>query len=200
MSLLGKIFERGLDADDVVLTPRKQFTKEDVRRIAERGCTEFRRMNMNLLSGFGPLEGEFGVYSTLSNYFQTKSPLTQEINEALADGDEIALTRAFIHAMEFSFVTLYEKGALKRLQLIADLPDEAVTELKRMQRAVGPKPKASVVPVLSPAPTTPVIAETPIEICVREFRELPSSAWKQKWLNDRRNRPITDQAFAEGRI
>jgi hypothetical protein len=46
----------------------------------------------------------------------------------------------------------------------------------------------------------PVVTETPIETCVREFREMPSQAWKTKWLNNRNNRPVADEAFASGRI
>ena len=55
-------------------------------------------------------------------------------------------------------------------------------------------------PVAVPVPVAPVVHETPVETCVREFRELPSAAWKTKWLNNQNNRPVADQAVAEGRI
>jgi len=51
-----------------------------------------------------------------------------------------------------------------------------------------------------PAPVVPVVVETPIEMCVREFRELPMAAWKTKWLLNRKNRGIADQAAADGRL
>jgi hypothetical protein len=202
MSLLGKLFARGLatDSDDVILRPSRKFTRQDVVRIAERGASEFRAEAMNLLSCY-ELEGEFGLYSTLGNYVQTKNPMTTEISEAVSDGDEVALIRAFRRAMEYSFVTLLEKNALRRIQLVESWPPEAAAEYLRMRKSVittitdelGPAPVA-------PAPVEPVVREAPVETRAREFRELPSSVWKAKWLADQRNRPVADLAASEGRI
>jgi hypothetical protein len=198
--LLGKLIARGVeDEEDVILRSSRQFTRQDIGRIAERGATEFRSNDMNLISCFGPLEGEFGLYATLSNFIQTKGALTDEISEAVQDGDEVALTKVFMHAMEYAFITLYEKNALARLQLVENLPAEAMAEYVRMKRSVGtPAPNAA--PAAAQAPAAPVVTETPIEACVREFKEMPSQAWKAKWLNHRSNRVIADQAFEEGRI
>jgi hypothetical protein len=201
MSLLGKLFARGLanDSDDVILRPSRKFTKQDVIRIAERGASEFRAYAMNLLSCY-ELEGEFGLYSTLGNFVQTKNSMTAEIAEAISDGDEVALIRAFRRAMGLAFVTLLEKGALKRLQLVDQWPPEAVAEYERIRRSVITTKSANADPVATPTPVAPVMQETPIETCIREFRELPSAAWKVKWLTNRNNRSIADQAVAEGRI
>lgn len=123
MSLLGKLFSRIAadgDDDDVVYRPSRKFTTKDIHRIAERGGEEFRSANMNVLSCYGPLEGEFGLYETLSNFLRTKNPLNEEISEAVTDGDEIGLLQAFQHALAFSFVTLVEQGALQETS--ADQP------------------------------------------------------------------------------
>src|ERR1700751_4997988 len=127
MSLLGKLFASGLanDDDDVILRPSRKFTKQDIIRIAERGASEFRAYAMNLLSCY-ELQGEFGLYSTLGNFVQTKNPMTAEIAEAISDGDEVALVQAFRRAMEFAFVTLLEKNALRRIQLVESWPPEAI--------------------------------------------------------------------------
>lgn len=200
MSLLGKLFARGVEADDsIVIRPSRKFAKQDILRIAERGASDFRSDGMNLLSCY-ELDGEFGLYSTLSNYIQTKKAMTAEINEAVVDGDEVALIQAFRRAMELSFVTLVEKNALKRIQLVESWPPEATAEYARMRRSVVAPKVADAPPVAATVPVEPVVRETPIETCCREFRELSSSAWKTKWLKNRNNRSIADQAVAEGRI
>jgi hypothetical protein len=202
MSIMAKLIRQAaageLD-DDTKLYPTREFTRQDISRIAERGATEFRSNDMNLISCFGPLEGEFGLYATLSNFIQTKGALTDEIAEAIQDGDEVALTRTFVRAMEYSFITLYEKNALARLQLVEDLPTEAMAEYLRMKKATGVAAAPNVA-YEAQAPVAPIVIETPIEACVREFKEMPSQTWKAKWLDNRNNRPIADQAFAEGRI
>jgi hypothetical protein len=204
--LLASLIRQGVggDEDDIEVSyrPRKQFTRADIERIAARGAEQFRDRAMNLISCFGPLEGEFGLYSSLSNFIQTKGALTAEINEAVQDGDEVDLVQAFTRAMEFAFVTLYEKKrALARLQLVENLPAEAMVEYVRMRQSVANFINPVVAaPVVTKAPVAPVVVETPVEICVREFKELPSQAWKIKWLTNMKNRPIADQAFAEGRI
>ena len=120
MSLLGKLFARGVDdGEDVVLRPGRQLTRQDIGQIAERAATEFRNRSMNLMSCFGPLEGEFGLYSTLSNFVRTKNPLSAEISEAVQDGDEVALLQILIQAMEVAFVMLYvERLQIRRKTLI----------------------------------------------------------------------------------
>jgi hypothetical protein len=203
MSLLAKLIRQAaageLD-DDAKLYPSREFTRQDISRIAERGATEFRSNDMNLISCFGPLEGDFGLYATLSNFIQTKGALTDEIGEAIQDGDEVALTKVFMRAMEYAFITLYEKNALARLQLVENLPAEAIGEYLRMKKSVGIAVAPPHVASEAQAPVTPVVVEAPIETCVREFQEMPSQSWKAKWLNNRNNRPIADQAVAEGRI
>jgi len=200
MSLLGKLFARGVDADeDIVFRPSRKFNRNDLIRIADRGASGFRADTMNLLSCY-ELEGEFGLYAVLANFVQTKNPMTAEISEAVRDGDEVALAQAFRRAMEFAFVSLLEKGALKRIQLVESWPTEAVAEYGRIRRSVAAIKVATAAPVVAPPPVVSVVLETPVEVCSREFRELPSSSWKAKWLNDQRNRPVADQAAAEGRI
>jgi hypothetical protein len=203
MGLLGKLLSKGLEGmDDVYLGPRRKFNRNDLIRIADQGASNFRSDALNLLSCY-ELEGEFGLYAALSNYITTKNPMTTEINTAVQDGDEVGLAQAFQRAMEFAFVTLLEKGALTRLQLVEKWPAEAIAEYERIRRSVvsvaaaAPAPAASVA---AAAPVVPVVRETPIETCAREFKELPSRAWKTKWLDDQRNRPTTEQAVAEGRI
>jgi hypothetical protein len=202
MSLLGKLFAHGLEGDeDVVFRPSQQLTRQDIGRIAERAATEFRSRSMNLISCFGPLEGEFGLYSTLSNFVRTKNPLSAEISEAVQDGDEVALLQVLIKAMEVAFATLYEKGALARLQIVEALPPEAMGEWLAMSRRAGSTSLAAApAPQVEEAPAIPTVVETPVETCAREWITLPSDQFRAKYLNHRGNRKFYEQALAEGRI
>jgi hypothetical protein len=163
---------------------------------------------MNLISCFGPLEGEFGLYSTLSNFVRMKNPLSAEISEAVQDGDEVSLLQVLIQAMEVAFVTLYEKGALARLQIVDALPSEAVREWLRMSQRVSSASSTSVAASPSEPPAPEPVVLSPIEQVALDFRgdkangvpPMPSHVFRRTWINDRRRRPVYDQAVTEGRI
>jgi hypothetical protein len=198
MSLLGRLFARGLEGDDIMLRPSRKFTKQDIMKIAERGASGFRADAMNVLSCY-ELEGEFGLYSTIGNYVQTKNPMTAEINEALVDGDEIALIQAFRRSMELAFVSLVEKDALRRLQL-SQWPTEAIAEYARMRKSVSTATAASPAPVAAPvAPPRPI---DPVEECVADWnnKQVPSNVFKKKWMDHRDRRPYYDRAIDQGLI
>jgi hypothetical protein len=207
MSFMAKLIRQAAAGelnDDTKLYPSRKFTREDIGRIAERACVEFRNRVMNVLSLYSPLDGSFGVYETLQNFVQTKSTLNEEINAAAQGGDEVDLIETLIKTLEFAFVTLSRKGALDRLLLTEEAwPPIAVAEWLRMEKSITrllPGAAPASAPSAAVAPVTPVVVETPIEACVREFKETPSKIWKAKWLDNRNNRPIADQAVAEGRL
>jgi hypothetical protein len=200
--LLGRLIARGVeDGEDVILRPSRQFTRQDIGRIAERGATEFRSRDMNLISCFGPLEGEFGLYATLSNFIQTKRALTAEINEAVVDGDEVELTLTFVRAMEYAFITLYEKNALARLQLVENLPAEAAVEYARMRQSVGTTAVPVAARAAAQAPVAPLPPIDPIDQCVLDYKgdkangvsPMQSNAFKIKWVNNQSRRPVWDE-------
>jgi hypothetical protein len=197
--LLNQVIRRGVD-NDAPIRPSRNFTRQDIGRIAERACTEFRNRAMNVLSLYGPLDGSFGLYETLQNFVQTRSVLNEEINSVVQGGDEIDLLETLIKTLEFAFVSLSRKGALDRLRPTGDAwPAEAVAEYLRLEKSVdGLSP--STAPAAAQAPASPVVVETQVEICAREFKEMPSNQWKKKWLLDQRNRPVADLCVAEGRI
>jgi hypothetical protein len=200
--LLGSLIRRGAtdDADNIVFRPSKQFTRQDLARIAERGATEFRNRAMNLISCFGPLDGEFGLYGALSNFIQTKGALTDEISEAVSGGDEITLTETFVRVMQLSFVTLYEKNALARLQLVENLPAEAMFEFIHMKKSIGNGISTPAVASSVRTVAAPVVTETPAEVAAREWKELSGDQFRIKYLNHQGNRKFYEQALAQGLI
>jgi hypothetical protein len=202
--LLNQVLRRGVDSD-AVIRPSKIFTPGEIGHIAERACREFRNRSMNVLSIYGPLDGPLGVYETLQNFVQNKSALTEEIMVAVQSGDEMDLLETMIKALEFAFVSLNRNGALDRLCLTQDAwPTAATAEWLRMELSIaglfpGKAPAAPEV-VEHQEPVAPVVVESPVETCAREFKEMPSAQWKKKWLLDQRNGPVADLCVAEGRI
>jgi hypothetical protein len=198
--LIAQIIRKGEDAK--LFAPVAMTTKriqEDCLYAAET----FRASAMNLFSCFHPLEGEFGLYDTLDNFLKTKNPTASQIEDAVKQCDEEYLIESIQRSLAYAFVVLFEKNALTRLQQVKDLPQEAFQEYIRFRELAGTVDQpvvASASAEAAQAPVAPVVIETPIEACVREFKEMPSQAWKAKWLNNRNNRPIADQAFEEGRI
>jgi hypothetical protein len=196
--LLGSIIRKGLEDSeegDHLLRPGREF---DVVRSAEKSAQSFLQTYGNLLSCF-TLQGEFGLWKTLETYMRTKG-LVPEVLEAIEDGDEAAYMKAIFRSQQRAFHDLYTKGAIYRLMIVDALPRAAIDEWLQMEKSVVGATAPNAAPAPAQAPVVPVVAETPIEACVREFKEMPSQAWKTKWLNNRNNRPIADQAFEEGRI
>jgi hypothetical protein len=198
-SLLGKIFARGIEDDEeIVFRPNRNFTQTDIVKLSERAASQWRDEFSNLLSCF-ELSGEFGLWAVLQTYYQSKG-LSEAVSEAIEDGDENGFVKAMFWTQCAAFADLYEKrNALLRIQLVEDLPAAAAIEYARLRQHAGTATTMTA-PAVVRTVAAPIVTESPIETCVREFKEMPSQAWKTKWLNNRNNRPVADRAFAEGRI
>jgi hypothetical protein len=164
--------------------------------MSEKIAEQWRDQYSNLLSCY-ELNGEFGLWASLQSYYASKG-LPAAVIEAIQDGDERAFIEALFAAQSAAFIDLcIHRNALGRLQLVEELPGPAAAELTSMYQSVSAAPGAAPV---SQEPVAAVVAETPVEICAREFKEMSSDRWKKKWLLDQRNRPIADLCAAEGRI
>jgi hypothetical protein len=198
--LLGNLIRRGVDGDTDggILRPSREF---DVRLAAEQAAQSFLNKYGNLLSCF-QLSGDYGLWKTLETYIQSKGLLPDAL-EAINDGDEVGFKKAVIRSQESAFVDLCEnRNALKRLQLVEPWPAEAFAEYSRMRNEIGSN--ASVTPPVSEPEAPAPIVLTPLEQVVRDFRgdkenpPMPSDVFRRTWINDRRRRPVYDQAVAEG--
>jgi hypothetical protein len=202
--LLGTIIRRGDgDADGDILRPGRPF---NVRLEAEKAAQSFLNAYGNLLSCFR-LGGEFGLWETMQSYIETKGLLPESL-EAVTDGDEVGYRRAILRSQEQAFVDLFEnRNALARLQLVEPLPAEAMAEYSRMRNAIG-STSSSVTPRPSETPEPAPVVLTPLEQVVRDFQgdkangipPMASDAFRKTWINDRRRRPVYDQAVAEGLV
>ncbi len=197
--ILGNILAHDGDSDSVGLRSGGQLTRDDIVRLSEQAAEQWRDTFANLLSVF-ELNGEFGLWSALDAYYRTNA-LPSSVTDAVAAGDEHGFCRAMYRAQCATFVDLYERrNALSRIQLVEELPAEAMADYARMRQTVALATKRSAATVVQAAPVAPTEVETPIETCVREFREMSGQAWKTKWLNNRNNRPVADQAASDGRL
>jgi hypothetical protein len=198
--LIAQIIRKGEDAKlfaPVTLTTKR--IQEDCLYAAET----LRATGMNLFSCFSPLEGEFGLYDTLDNFLKTKNPMASEIEDAVRQGDEEYLIESIQKSLAYAFVILFEKNALARLQQVKDLPSEAFQEYVRFRQLAGIVDQpvvASASAEAAQAPVAPPAPADPVEVCARDWKELGSTAFKKKYMNDTRMRPYFDAAQERGLI
>lgn len=197
--ILGTILAHGVDSDSVGLRSGRQLTQADIMRLSEQAAEQWRDTFANLLSVF-ELNGEYGLWSVLGTYYNTHA-LPSSVTDAVGAGDEHGFCRAMYRAQCATFVDLYERrNALSRIQLVEELPAEAMADYARMRQTVALATKRSAQPVTQTAPVAPVAVETPTEVCAREWKELSGDKFKAKYLNHRTNRLIYEQALTEGKI
>jgi hypothetical protein len=206
IGLLGSLIRHGVDGDSDgdVLRPAREF---DVRLAAEQAAQGFLNKYGNLLSCY-QLSGDYGLWKTLETYIQSKGFLPEAV-EAINDGNEVGFKKAVIRSQESAFVDLCEnRNALKRLQLVENWPAEAFAEYSRMRKAIGSNSSVNVVPSLSEPPAPAPIILTPLEQVVRDFRgdrengipPMASGVFRKTWINDRRRRPVYDDAVEQGLV
>jgi hypothetical protein len=112
---------------------------------------------------------------------------------------DAAVIAAFDRLYSRVFVTLYDRGVLAPFMVLEEVPEGAQRQLDAMAGEVeshrarkAARQQAPVAPV--------VVAENPVDVCVREFHELGSNAFKTKWLNNSKNRMYYERAIEAGRI
>ena len=193
--ILSNILEHGHDSDN---RSGRQLDQASIMRLSEQAASQWRDAFSNLLSAF-ELNGEFGLWAVLGAYYNTHA-LPQSVTDAVAAGDEHGFCSAMYHAQNTAFVELFERrNALTRLQLADPLPAEALADYARLRKSVTPATTRSA-PAAQEVPAAPAVIETPTELCAREWKELSGDRFKAKYMNNRNNRPIYEQALTEGKI
>jgi hypothetical protein len=81
--------------------------------------------------------------------------------------------------------------------VVDEVPAEAQEQLNAMfAEAESVKAPVAATPAAAAAPAKPVL--TPVQQCAVDFKEMPSNAFRAKYFNDTRLRPIFDEAEAQG--
>lgn len=170
-----------------VITPAR------LQQLSAAAATEFQRVLMNWLSCFR-LQG--ALYDVLRIEMEDEG--IKGLVEAVTSGNERGATKALYDAQVTALVQLWRRSALKRFQLVDEIPDEATEEFARVVsyadslKAPATAPKAAVAAAL--VVEEPV--ETPLERTVREYHELPTQVFR-KCYQSGPNRALWDQAAAE---
>jgi hypothetical protein len=170
------------------------ISREAFGDLSRFSAGQWKRKNKEPLSCFR--DGEGGIWDVIAAYMSTE-PTDPDILKAMDFNGENP-DRDMIEAVETSynraFITLWDRGALNRL-LLDEIPEHAQRGLDRIAAAVEaakPVPLREVVVPVAPA--------DPIDVCVREFHEMGSDAFKRKYLDNRNHRVFYEAAIAAGRI
>jgi len=113
-----------------------------------------------------------------------------------------AVAKAARQSFEKIFITLFDRGALDRL-LVAEPSDEAEAEVVRMRREIAEyeseqRARQQEAAAIAAEPET--VVEDPQDVCVREFHNLGSTAFKAKYLSNQHNRAVYEHCISQGRL
>jgi hypothetical protein len=111
---------------------------------------------------------------------------------------DAAVMAAFERLYSRIFVTLLDRGVLAHLIVVDEIPEGAKRQLDAMVAEV--ESHRSTKTAVQQRLVTPTVVEDPIAVCVREFHELGSNAFKIKWVTNMKNRPVYDAAVEACRI
>jgi hypothetical protein len=171
------------------------ISREAFGDLSRFSADQWKRKNKELLSCFR--DGEGGIWDVISAYLTTESTDPDVLKAMDYNGENP--DRDMMGAVEMSynrvFITLFDRGALNRLLIGDEIPEHAQRDMDRIQAAVEdaePAPLREVVVPVAPA--------DPIDVCVREWHELGSDAFKKKYIDNRNNRVHYESAIAAGKI
>jgi hypothetical protein len=116
-----------------------------------------------------------------------------------ARNPDAAVMAAFDRLYTRVFVTLYDRGVLAPFIVVDDVPEGAQRQLDAMIDEV--ESYRSRKAARQQAPVAPVvIAENPVDRCIKDFHEMGSNAFKAKYLSNTKNRGYYEAAIEAGRI
>ena len=171
------------------------ISREAFGDLSRFSADQWKKQNRELLSCFR--DGEGGIWDVISAYLTTE-PTDPDILKAMDCNGENP-DRDMMEAVEMSFnrafITLFDRGALNRLLLEDEIPEHAQQDMDGIQAAVEaakPAPPQEVV--------VPVAPVDPVDVCVREWHDMGSDAFKKKYIDNRNNRVHYEAAIAAGKI
>ena len=128
----------------------------------------------------------------------SKRAIMRAVISESGPNQEILLENAIELALDRAFLTLFDRGALKKLFIVDEenLPVRAQCDMDRIAaRVEAAAPKAPAAPVAPPPPPA-----DPVDVCVKDFHELGSAAFSKKYLSNQNNRVHYETAINAGRI
>jgi hypothetical protein len=152
-----------------------------------------------VVHAFNDLEPDAGLEAAMKSIDcgePNKRSIMRAVISELGPNEVDQLEAALELALDRAFITLWDRGALNSLFVVEEIPSRAQRDLDRMAaRVEAAKPKAPAAPVAPPPPP-----EDPVDVCVRDWHELGSTAFQKKYISDTRNRPYYEAAIDAGRI
>jgi hypothetical protein len=191
--ILGSETTRQLQEFEPGSRHKSEIGRDDLIELGLFSAQQWERKFAELISVFDLA----GLREAMGAFAELEADQCSEIEHAMKDqvNPDRAILEAYDLALSRAFLTLYDRGALNRLLVVEEVPDSVQKQLDRMVKEVESAESVSVV-----QPATPVVTEDPVEVCVRDWHEMGSDAFKKKYISDTRNRPYYEAAIAAGKI
>jgi hypothetical protein len=122
-----------------------------------------------------------------------RSILRAAIDEEQGPDQEEKLEAAISLALDRAFLMLIDRGALKKLYIVDEIPARAQADMDRIARnveAAAPRKVAQAVPQAPPA--------DPVQLCVQDFYQLGSTAFQRKYMQNQNLRVHYETAIDRG--
>jgi hypothetical protein len=183
------------------------INRQDILDFGRMGIKKWEKKNAELLSCYDSkkLREIMGTFSELES---DVNPVRDLLNEpGFGDLSENKQIRAAISAIDHSFNvifnTLFSRGALDRLLVVSETTDEAEQQVERIREEIADyeqeqHDRQQQAAAIAAAPVE--VVEDPHDVCVRDFHEMGSAAFKAKYISNQSMRQVYENVVAAGRV
>jgi len=209
MSFLTESFDEGTTGISRRETPETIISRQDLVDLGQVGIKKWEKKNAELLSCYdsAKLRSLMGTFSEIET---DVNPVRDLLNEKglheLPERDQFnTVIDAVEHSFNLIFLTLLDRSTLGRLLIVseAEITDEAEKQLSKMRQDVhayeaNQRARQQEAAAIAAEPET--VVEDPQDVCVREFHNLGSAAFRAKYISNTANRHIYESCVSQGRI
>jgi len=207
MSFLTESFDEGITGISRRETPETSISRQDLVDLGQVGIKKWERKNAELLSCYdsAKLRSLMGTFSELeSNINPVRDLLNEQGFSDLPENQQFtAVIRAIEHSFNIIFLILFDRSALDRLLAVDETTTESEQQVERMREEVAEyesNQRARQQEAAANAAEPEPIVEDPHDVCVRDFHNLGSAAFRAKYISNTANRHIYEACVSQGRI
>jgi hypothetical protein len=180
------------------------INRQDLIDIGNIRVQSWERKNAELLSHYDTKKVRelIQTFSEVEDVNPVRDMLQQPWFTEQSESEQFRLVGvAMKHAFDVMFLTLYDRAVFDRHLVVTESTEEGEQQLQTMRADVAKYRdiQAQYNQQQAAIADEPVeVVEDPHDVCVREFHELGSAAFKAKYISNTANRPIYEEAINRG--